>query len=153
MKSASVYKRSDGWYVHADYQTTVGVWIEGPPRIKLGNRASSGELGHAAIEALAGSEQGIPHPTVRELEIGFQPMLELADVKTWAAFARHARNVSLRTSSDGRWLIIEPWENVGMKRGFVPISNVNVQVHIDAQPDEIGEAIIKAMALCVPQDP
>jgi hypothetical protein len=153
MKSATVYKRSDGWYLHGDSQTTVGVWIEMPPRIKLDNNVSPSDLGNAAHEVLAESKQGVPHPTVDELETGFKPMLELAGVKSWAAFARHACNVSIRTDSDSRFIIIEPWENAGTKRGFVQMPNLSVRVRMDAPPAEIGEAIQKAMQLCVPQFP
>jgi hypothetical protein len=124
-----------------------------PPEIKVAKDAPPDALGKAAIEALDGSKQDVPHPPYSELETGFKPMLDLAGVKTWAAFARNACNVGIEVDASNQWLIIEPWENVGTKKGFVQIPNVSVRVRIDAPPEEIGEAIKNAMQLCVPQFP
>ncbi len=153
MKSATIYKRKDGWYLHTDSQTNVGLWIETAPRIKLANSASTSDLGLATNEVLSESKQGIPHPSVAELESGFKPMLDIAGVKTWAAFARQACNVGIRTDTNNQWLIIQPWENVGTKRGFVQIPDIGFRVRADAPPEEIGAAIKKAMQFCVPQYP
>jgi hypothetical protein len=153
MKEAVVYRRSNGWFLHAISKTNVGVGIETPPRIKLGSDAPPHDIGHAAIEVLQGSTQGLPHPSVAELERGFKPMMELAGVKTWDAFAKHASSVSIRTDPQSEWLIVEPWENAGTKRGFVQMPNLSVRIRTDAPLAEIGEAIQKAMQLCVPQFP
>ncbi len=151
MKRATVYKRSDGWYLHAISKTTVGIGMGTPPRIKVAIDAPSDALGKAVIEALNGSRQCVPHPPFSQLENGFKPMLELAGVKTWAAFARHACNVGIEADAENKWLIVEPWENVGTKEGFVQIPNVSIRVRADAPPEEIGAAIEKAIKLCVPQ--
>lgn len=153
MKSATVYRRADGFYLHADSQTTHGVWITAAPQCKLAVDASPETLGRAVTNMLKGSERGVSHPAQDDWGKAFTPMLELAGVKSWAAFARHALNVSIRTDSDTESLIIEPWENAGTKMGFIPISDVSVSVRMDAPPEEIGEAIKKAMQLCVPQYP
>jgi hypothetical protein len=151
MKRATVYRRSNGWYLHAVSKTTVGIEMGTPPRIKVAIDAPPDALGKAAIEALNGSMQEVPHPPFSELENGFRPMLELAGVKTWAAFARNACNVGIEVDASRQWLMIEPWENAGTKRGFVPMPGVSMRVRMDAPPEEIGEAIQKAMQLCVPQ--
>jgi hypothetical protein len=153
MKRAVVYLRSNGWFLHAISKTTDGVGIEAPPRIKLGSDAPPHDIGHAAMEALNGSTQDIPHPSVAELERGFKPMLDLAGVKTWDAFAKHASSVSIRTDPQSECLIVEPWENAGAKRGFVQIPGKRVRVRMDASPEDIGEAIKKAMQLCTPKYP
>jgi hypothetical protein len=151
MKSATVYRRADGFYLHADSQTTQGVWITAAARCKLAVDASPETLGRAGTNMLQASERGVPHPAQDDWGKAFTPMFELAGVKTWAAFARHALNVGVRTNFDSESLIIEPWENAGTKNGFVPMPGMEVRVPIDAPPAEIGEAIIKAMQLCVPQ--
>jgi hypothetical protein len=153
MKRAVVYLRSNGWFLHAISKTTDGVGIETPPRIKLESDAPPHEIGHAIFEVLQGSTQGLPHPSVAELERGFKPMMDLAGVKTWDAFARRTSSVSIRTDPPSEWLIVEPWENAGTKRGFVQMPNLSVRVRMDAPLAEIGEAIQKAMQLCVPQYP
>ncbi len=147
MKAASVYKRSDGWYFHADSTTTVGVGIGTPPNIKLRNDASDEALGRAVLEALAGSKEGVPHPTPKEGEKLFKPMLDLAGVKTWAAFAKNASSVDIRVDDQG--LNIEPWKNEGAKMGFVPIPGVSVRTPLASSASEIGVALKKAIALCV----
>jgi hypothetical protein len=91
MKEAVVYRRSNGWFLHAISKTTVGVGIETPPRIKLESNATRDDLGNAAMATLNGSTQGVPHPSVKELEVGFKPMMDLAGVKTWA----HSRSTHL----------------------------------------------------------
>ena len=73
-------------------------------------------------------------------------MLDLAGVKTWAAFAKHASNVYV--IAEAEWLTFEPWKNAGPKGGFVPFSGEKVRVRGDAPTAEIGEALQKALALC-----
>jgi hypothetical protein len=145
MKCATELKRRDGWYLHAISKTTIGVGMETPPRIKLDLKATEAALGEAVLEALSGSKVGVPHPSREEME-EFLPMLDLAGVKTWAAFARHASNVQI--SADADWLIFEPWKNAGAKGGFIPFSGEKVRVRADAPTAAIGEALKKAMALC-----
>jgi hypothetical protein len=146
MKEATVYKRRDGWYLHAFSTTTTGVGLGSPPRIKLDMDATTANLGQAVLEALKGSQQGVPHPPPKEAVKSFKPMLDLAGVKTWAAFAKNASNVDV--SSDANLLIFEPWKNAGPKGGFVPFPGEKVTVRADAPTAEIGEALKKAMALC-----
>jgi hypothetical protein len=147
MKFARAYKRSDGWYLQAISETTVGIGMGTPPRIKLGVDASLEALSQAVLEALAGSQQGVPHPPLEELEDTFKPMLELAGVKTWAAFARRTLSVGIR--ADDQWITFEPWENKGAKEGFVSIDGQEVRVRIDSSPAQIGAAIEKAFAVCL----
>jgi hypothetical protein len=124
-----------------------------PPRIKIAFDAPPDALGNAVFEALSGSVENILHPPLAELEDRFKPVLELAGVKTWAAFARGASSVAIEEDISNEWLIIEPWSNAGPKMGFVPMPGVSVRVRMDAPSEEIGEAIHKAMLLCVPQYP
>ena len=151
MKSASAFKRGDSWFFHADCKTTDGVWIETSPRIKHNVNVTSDVLGQAVIEVLNGSKEGVSHPPLAELDEESTPLMELAGVKTWAAFARRASSVVI--SADDDWLTIEPWENAGTRMGFIPISGVSVKVRRDAPVEEVGEALKKAMQFCVPQFP
>jgi hypothetical protein len=145
MKMATAYKRSDGWYFHAVSKTTVGVGLSWPPYIKLDIHATKDALGSAALGALDGTEFGVPHPKPTEADEGFRPMLELAGVKSWAAFARHATNVHLHL--DDKWLMIEPWKNAGVRDGFVPIEGVSLRLPLGSAAAKIGEALGKAMEI------
>jgi len=153
MKRARIYKRSNGWYLHPISTTTAGVGMGTPPRIKVAFDAPSDVLGNAVFEALNASVQNIPHPPLAELEDRFKPVLELAGVKSWAAFARDASSVAIEADTSNEWLIIEAWSNAGPKMGFAPMLGAFVRVRMDAPPAEIGEAINKAMQLSVPQPP
>lgn len=150
MKRATIYRRANGWFLHATSKTIDGLGVATPPEISLGVDASCDALGSAVVEALNGSRSAIPRPTVTELECGFKSMLELAGVKTWTAFARRACSVSVQADDDSEWLTIEPWENAGPKNGFVPMPRVTERVRADAPVTEIGEAIQTAIRLCVP---
>ncbi|MGD9723221.1 MAG: contact-dependent growth inhibition system immunity protein [Pirellulales bacterium] len=146
MKRASAYLRTNGWFLSAVSRTTVGIGMDTPPRIKVEANASDATLGEAVLQALSGSREGVPHPDPKTADRSFDEMLDLAGVKSWAAFAKNALNVG--TETDGEWLVIEPWKNEGAKRGFTQIANRNVRVRADASPSEIGAALKSAIELC-----
>ena len=146
MKCGTAYRRSDGWYFHSDSITTVGIGLGTPPHLKLDITAGQEELGQAVLDALAGSKTGLPHPTPEAGDRMFDPMLQLARVKTWAAFSKNAKNV--RFVADSQWLIFEPWQNAGPKRGFVPIAGPEIRIPVDSSAAEIGGALRDTMALC-----
>jgi hypothetical protein len=145
IRSASIFKRRDGWYLEAISKTSVGVGLSTPPYLKLPNDVDPKSLGEATLQAMEGSRMGIPHPTMDEFENEPWPMLELAGVKTWAAFARRAANAGV--TKHGDWLAIEPWRNAGAKMGFEPIPGVSFRVRADAPAREIGEAVRKTIAV------
>ena len=146
MKTGTAYKRNDGWYFHAFSKTTDGVYVATQPYIKLDIDAHADALGQAVLDALAWSIEQVPHPTPKEGEKLFDPVLNLAGVKTWAAFSRDATSADFR--SDDQWLTLEPWKNAGAKAGFVPIAGTAVRIPIDSSTTDIGEALKDAMALC-----
>jgi hypothetical protein len=143
MNNASIYSKKDGWYVHADSRTTVGVYIGATPYLKVAFNASSEDLGKAITSALEGSQVGVPHPT--EWEHIVRPVYELAKVKTWHRFARDARRLSARLDDNG--LTVEPWTK-DRKMNFFPISDASLHLPRDASAAEIGDAVKRAVALC-----
>jgi hypothetical protein len=147
MKRASAYKRRDGWYIHADSTTEVGIWMATPPYIKLDSDASLEAVGRAVLDALAASQQGVPHPPFNELDDKFDPKLKLAGVKTWATFAK--RTLCVGITSDSQWLTVEPWENKGAKDGFVQMHGLEMRIPARSPPAQIGAAIEKAFTLCL----
>jgi hypothetical protein len=93
----------------------------------------------------------VPHPDFKDEDKGFEPMYDLAGVKSWTAFAKHALSVDF--SADDEWLTIQPWKNEGSKQGFVPVSGVSVRVPIQSPLTDIGDAVKRAFALCEPHKP
>jgi hypothetical protein len=143
MKHASVYCKKDGWYVRADSQTTIGVYIASAPYLKLAIDASPEDLGKAVQSALEGSQAGVPHPT--EWDHIIRPMYELAKVKTWGRFAKDACYVSVEF--DGDRFTIKPWSK-DQHMNFGSMSNDGVQLPRDASAAEIGDAVKRVVALC-----
>src|SRR5664280_101765 len=116
MKRAIAYKRADEIFLHASSMTTAGVWIISLPVLtcNLNDRA---RLSGYIAEALEGSKEGVSHPT--SWKGLFDPVLELAGVKSWSAFAKPAKCVQIELESDQ--VRFTPTKNLGPKEGFQPI--------------------------------
>jgi hypothetical protein len=147
MKCATAYKRSDGWYFQSDSQTTVGVWMATPPFLKLSTAASSTALGEAALTVLNASCNSVPHPNQDQWDEVFQPMLELANVRSERQFERGTKCLGLDT--EGEWLTIEPMINEGPTKGFSRISAKAVRLTLESSPRDIGEALQQAALSCI----
>jgi len=147
MKCATAYKRSDGWYFQSDSQTTVGVWMATPPFLKLSTAASSTTLGEAALTVLNASCSSVPHPNQDQWDEIFQPMLELANVRSERQFSTGAKCLGLE--ADGEWLIINPMLNAGSAEGFSRISAKAVRLTLESSPRDIGEALKQASLSCI----
>jgi len=147
MKSATVYKRKDSWYFHSSSQTTVGVWIASPPFLKLSDTNPSTTLGEAALTVLNASCSSVPHPNQDQWDEIFQPMLELANVRSERQFERGTKCLGLDT--EGEWLTIEPMINEGPTKGFSRISAKAVRLTLESSPRDIGEALQQAALSCI----
>jgi hypothetical protein len=145
VRSAAAFKRNDGWYFHSNSQTTMGLWIANAPFIKRALDEGDSVLGQTILEMLQASQLLVPHPAKWDASYG---ILDLAGVKSWAAFMRGASYVGVR--GEDEWLMLEPSTNAGAKKGFVPISGVSLQIPADSRSDRIGETLKEAIALCAP---
>ena len=117
-KSAAAYRRKNALLLHAESQTTAGVWIASPPFEKLDSGEDVVAIGQTIIKMLEASEASVPHPT--KWDELFQPMLDLAgDVKSWTTFCKGACCVSVDLD-DGK-LTISPNKNAGAAEGFTPL--------------------------------
>lgn len=144
MKSAIVYCRADAWYVGAMSQTTTGLWIGTPPDIKVSHDAGDGRLGQAVIDCLKASQQSIPHPT--EWDNSSEPMLKLANVRSWTEFMRSASNVSV--DADESSITIEPTRQMEVGSGYAPLPDKSIRIPLDSSGAIIGQAVRKAIAQC-----
>ena len=143
MQSAAAYKRADGWYIHANSETTDGVSISSPPYSKLPLSASPTALGESVLKALAEFRQGVPHPTQWD---DSYPIYELAGVKSWAAFKKGASYVAI--AADDQWLTISPSRDAGPRSGYLSDVGEDVRIARAFSPHDIGDALIKAISLC-----
>lgn len=122
MKLASVYHYKGKLLVLAMSKTTDGVWIGWEPRLAVAEDADPRAIGQAIVAALDGSLLNVPHPT--NWKAVLSPLLALAGVKSWAAFAKFAAYVGV-TERDGD-ICLMPTRNLGPTRGFENIQSGQV---------------------------
>ena len=144
MRRSGLYRRADGhYYIHADSQTTVGLWTAVRPFLKLGVDEPAARLGEAVCEALAASRTGIPHPT--DWDAVEFPLPAMAGVKSWAKFAQCAKSVSVE--DENGTLRIIPYKQARPRGSFEQLKTA-ITVRNDLTPAEIGEAVVKAFEMC-----
>jgi hypothetical protein len=125
--------------------TTVGVYIATLPYQRLDTNISSEGLGEAALLALANCQVGVPHPHPNWDPV-FRPVLDLAGVRTWAAFMRGVPSIDV--VSDGEHLRFDPSKNAGARRGYIESSSPSIEILQSSSAQLIGETVRAAIALC-----
>lgn len=143
-KSATVYKKTHGWYLHSSSQTTDGVWISSSPYLRLPADSTLVTLGEAAIQVVEASTSPVEHPT--DWSGLFAPMLELAGAQSWRAFKNGAKCCGLEY--EGNRLSITPHRSLGPNQGFEPVLHQTVVLPVDSTPEQIGAALERAFLAC-----
>jgi hypothetical protein len=116
---ASVYARSDGFYVVSDDRTVAGFYIVGAA-IRLDAEADDQTLGSAIVSALDASRDRVPSPA-RDAPIA-DSLVSLSPARSWRAFARPAQFVGV-AKDDGE-IAFEPWRHMpGRSDAFEPVPN------------------------------
>jgi hypothetical protein len=144
MQLATVYKRSEAFYLHANSQTTEGVWVAVRPFLRLPAGEPATSLGHTIIEVLHASQLGIPHPT--DWDAVEYPLPELAGVKSWAMFMRSASCVSV--TADGGKVMLMPNRNSGPREGYEALPEKTLELPLDCAVERVAKALNEAIALC-----
>jgi len=140
MKVATLYERRSGLYVHSSSKTTSGVWIVGAPVLNA-KKDDVGQLGNAIRQCLEASSEGVPHP--KSFANISDPLLALAGVKSFNAFAKSAKCVEIEMV--GETVTMIPTRNGGGDEGFVPLlGKANI---VGSENDVLGSAAITALAL------
>ncbi|WP_428263406.1 hypothetical protein [Haliangium sp.] len=111
--------------------------------VRLPDTISYAELADEVRSALLRSRV-IPDINLRETELPPSPVLAAAGVKSFTTFHRGARLVAV--STDGVVIKLIPTANDGPRCGFAHLEPITVPE--TATPDELGEAIERAIALC-----
>ncbi|MBB3981764.1 hypothetical protein GGR44_001423 [Sphingobium fontiphilum] len=141
MKAATIYERKGKLYVHSSSKTTAGVWVINPPVLAV-EKEDKGEVGRAVRECLAASREGVPHP--RSFTNLFDPVLDLAGVKSFGTFVNSAKCVEVETTDDAAVTLI-PTRNEGVDDGFAPLPN---KMEAALGSDEaLGSAAVAALAM------
>jgi hypothetical protein len=116
MKRATAYQRGERIILHASSKTKAGVWILSAP-VLAADQTDPRHLGEGVLEALDGSREGVPHPI--SWKGIFDPVLQLAGVKSWGTFAKMAKCVQIEFGTNRIALL--PTKNLGAKDGFEPL--------------------------------
>jgi hypothetical protein len=118
----------------------MGLWIGDGPVVVIGE-ADRSQLGETVLKALARSRDGIPHPA--SWEGSFDPVLNVAGVKSWNLFVKSTKCVEIEFSTNRVSFV--PTRNYGAKDGFK---------HLDARLDcpptngELTQTLLAAFEAC-----
>jgi hypothetical protein len=137
MQHASAYEWHGRIFLHPDSKTTSGVRVLSQPVVAADPRDSA-ELGRAILLALAGSKQGVPHPSIWD-DLS-APLIKFAGAKSYRAFVGSARCVSIELE-DNR-VTFRPCRNLGPRSGYEPIRE-RVRTNL-ANDSELGAALLSA---------
>ena len=70
-------------------------------------------------------------------------LCEAAGVKSWSAFMKGAKAVSLKLTSDG--YVLQLSKNDGARGGFTPISEGKTVLPLSSTDEELGAAVVAAL--------
>ena len=141
MKRAAAYCRAGRVFVHSQSQTKDGFWILAEPVLAC-DGGDTAAIGQCILEALRGSKHGVRTPDWRT-DIA-NPLLQLAGIKSYNAFAKTAKSVGIELE-DGHVRII-PSRNGGPRTGFVQIAEKTREATVD--PSELGRELMAAFDDC-----
>lgn len=138
MKKAISYKRKNQILLHAVSKTTAGVWILDQPVFSV-DASDISRLGTNIYEALNSSREGIVHPT--SWKGIFDPVLQLAGVKTWGTFAKSAKCVEIELEPNSASFV--PTKNRGADGGFERMDSMQMHIKI-IDSAHLGAALLSA---------
>jgi len=129
MENSAVAYFANGHVIIAPVvRTTTGLGLEIEPR-SLGASPDINATGAALAAALASSKRIISHPSQDEWKGFFAPFQSAAGVRSYKAFMKEAKRVSVRVIDDH--LKLTPQRNLGSKEGFEPIPDEAVVLSLD----------------------
>lgn len=143
MKLASAAKINRKILIQGYSRAKSGVWIASGPVFVTGADDDVGALGSAIMDALNNSVEGVRHPDVAEWKAIQRPMLEAANVKTWADLAKKAKVVGIECD-DHRVAMIPSADY--KNNGGTNLWEHKVEVAIDLM--ELGSALRSSFEKC-----
>src|ERR1700737_3225424 len=117
MQLADAFEWRGRIFLHAYSKTQVGLSVLSQPVLAADPRDPA-ELGRAILLALAGSKEGVPHPSIWDDICA--PLIKLAGAKSRRAFYGSARCVRIRRQSDR--VSFTPMRNLGTRKGYEPLN-------------------------------
>lgn len=142
MKAATIYEREGRLFFHSSSKTDAGVWVINGPFL-VADKEHVDEVGRAVRACLEGSSNGVPHPKSFATNL-FEPVLNLAGVKSWGTFVKAAKCVEVETSNDTVATLI-PTRNEGAKEGFLPMASKTEATLVSDKA--LGSAVVAALGV------
>ena len=146
MKVVEAFFRKRDLVLSPMSRTVHGAWIVSPVVRKLPVDSGATERSEAIKASLKCSLAGVPHPTGWNALM--QPILECAEVDSWAAFVRGASCVSVELKDDENTIKFIPHRNLGPVDGFEPMPEFAIQVSQKVTPQELSDALDQARQRC-----
>jgi hypothetical protein len=134
---ASAYEWRGRIFLHAYSKTTQGLSVLSQPVLEADPR-NLPELGRVILSALAGSKEGVPHPSIWDDISG--PLIKVAGAKSRSTFFGSARSVSIKRQSDR--VTFTPYRNLGTRKGYEPLKE-KVRTSLPDTAD-LGAALLSA---------
>jgi len=116
MQHADAYEWRGRIFLHAYSKTTVGLSVLSQPVLSADPRDPQ-ELGRAILLALAGSKEGVPHPSIWD-DLS-APLIKFAGAKSRSAFYGSARCVDIKCQGDR--VTFTPMRHLGGRKGYEPL--------------------------------
>ena len=148
-KFASVYRRGEHYFVHANAKTADGLWVASEPSALLAIDSTPQALGEVVLNALASGGLDVATPSSGGYRAMHAPLLAVAKVASWTALQRSA-------SFCGVWhrgveIVVEPTLNGGThgdKRGYHPLPEHAVRADVHCSAADLGVAVRSAFERC-----
>ena len=142
----AVYVRPEGAYINASDRTTVGVWV-GSGNWEFVPTDEPERIGEVILRHAEAPPRVVRHPRRNKFSTLWAektaPLLNLAGVKTWKAFAAAASLVHVEC---GDATTVTPMRRDG--RGFSSLADARVQVH-ELDAEIIGVAVLRAAEIAM----
>lgn len=144
MKAATAYLRGNVVLFHSESKTVTGLYVTSPPFLSIKSNAANTEIGDFTRIVLNAYVDGIPHPESWD-SIDIKPLFKLAKVTSYSNLMKGA--VLCNITEEKEELTLQATANMGIKGGFVPITDLLVKIPSNSPPGKVGEALMKALSL------
>lgn len=139
-KRASVYQKNKLLYIFGMSKTVDGVWIADGDIFKV-SESDVEQIAAAVKKSLQNSTEGVSHPAQSEWRDIDNRFMENLGYKSFSSFMKNAKCLNI-TEDDGG-IYLEPTENGGSKKGFIPVSGIPLSV--DMQTSALGESVLQGL--------
>jgi len=149
-RSASVYKRYNGYFFSSISRPMGAFDIESPPYTKVESREGDAKLGEALLTTLDSYQDYCEfneHDKEKHRQGNQEELQQLAGVKSQTTFHRTAKNVGIELLD--KRIIFNPTKKSGMT--YLGLPEHKFDIASDSDIKTIGENLRKAFDMCEPK--